>query len=112
MMDHHLTHKKLINNSWCTSPILRMTYKRTVQNCMRKGPKDKKSAVKNRPFERPSLVNLIHVSELYEESGSEDKNIEENKKDENKKNTKESSYTNINEHKKKVQAEQLKDENP
>ena len=68
--------------------------------------------MKNRPFERPSLVNLIHVSELYEESGSEDKNIEENKKDENKKNTKESSYTNINEHKKKVQAEQLKDEKP
>ena len=36
------------------------------------GPKDKKPAVKNRPFEKPSLVNLSHVSKLYEESVSED----------------------------------------
>ena len=35
------------------------------------GPKDKKPAVKNRLFERPSLANLIHISELYKESGSE-----------------------------------------
>ena len=33
------------------------------------GPKDKKPAVKNRLFEKPSLVNLSLVSELYEESG-------------------------------------------
>ena len=77
-----------------------------------KGPKDKKPAAKNRPFERPSLVNLSHVSKLYEESGSEDKNIEENEKGENKKNMKESSYTNINEHKKKEQAKLLKEEKP
>ena len=35
------------------------------------GPKDKKHGVKNRLFERPSLVNLSHVSKLYKESGSE-----------------------------------------
>ena len=36
------------------------------------GPKDKKPLVNNRPFEKPSLVNLSHVSKLYEESVSED----------------------------------------
>ena len=36
-----------------------------------KGPKDKKPAAKNRPFERPSQANLSLVSKLYEESGSE-----------------------------------------
>ena len=45
------------------------------------GPKYKKLAVKNRPFERSSLVNFIHIFELYEESGSEVKNIEVNKKE-------------------------------
>ena len=49
---------------------------------------------------------------MYEESGSEDKNIEVNEKGENKKNAKESSYTNIDEHKEKEQAELLKDEKP
>ena len=76
------------------------------------GPKNKRPAVKIRLFEKPSLVNLSHVSELYEESGSEDENIEENKKGENKKNAKESSYTNINDHKKREQAKPLKDEKP
>ena len=61
--------------------------------------------MKNRLFERPSLVNLSHVSELYEESGSENKNIEENRKGENEKNVKESSYTNIKRCKKGKQAE-------
>ena len=55
-----------------------------------KGPKDKKPAAKNRPFERPSLVNLNHGSKMYEESGSENENVEENEKGENEKNTKES----------------------
>ena len=59
-----------------------------------KGPK-KKTCRKNRPSERPSLVNLNHVSKMYEESGSENENVEENKKGENKKNAKESTYTNI-----------------
>ena len=64
------------------------------------GPKDKMPTVKNRPFERPSIVNLSHVSKLYEESGSENENIEENKKGENKKNAKELTYTNISSHRK------------
>ena len=59
-----------------------------------------------------SLVNLSHISELYEESGSGNKNVEENRKGENEKNVKELSYTNINRHKKGKQAEQLKNENP
>ena len=76
------------------------------------GPKDKKPAAKNRLFERPSLVNLSHVSELYEESGSENKNIEENRKGENEKSLKESNYTNINRHKKGKQAKLQKMKNP
>ena len=60
-----------------------------------KDPKDKKTAAKNRPFERPSLVNLNHSSKMYEESGSKNEIIEENEKGENEKNTKESTYTNI-----------------
>ena len=60
-----------------------------------KGPKDKKPPAKNRPFERPSLVNLNHISEMDEESGSENKNIEENEKGQNKQTVKESTYTNI-----------------
>ena len=44
------------------------------------GPKDKKSATKNKPFERPSLINLNHSSKMYEESGSENDNVEENEK--------------------------------
>ena len=39
-------------------------------------------------------------------------NIEENGKGENEKNVKESSYTNINRHKKGKQAKQLKNEKP
>ena len=61
----------------------------------KKDPKDKKPAVKNRPFERPSLVNLNHGLKIYKESGSENENIEEIEKGENEKNTKESTYTNI-----------------
>ena len=55
-------------------------------------PKDKKPAAKNRFFERPTLANLCHISELYEESGSENKKIEENGKGENEKNAKDLSY--------------------
>ena len=66
--------------------------------------------MKNRLFEKSSLDNLSHVSELYKESGREDKNIEENESGENKKSAKESSYTNINDHKKREQDELLKDE--
>ena len=76
------------------------------------GPNDKKAAAKNRCFEKPTLNNLNHVYELYEESGSDNKNIEEIVKGENKKNEKESSYTNTDEGKKGKQANLLKDEKP
>ena len=60
--------------------------------------------MKNRLFQSSSLVNHSHIPELYGKSGSENKNIEENRKGENKKNAKESSYTNTNRHKKRMQA--------
>ena len=47
------------------------------------GSKDKNPAVKNKLFEKPSIVNLSHVSELFEESGCEDENIEKNEKGKN-----------------------------
>ena len=68
--------------------------------------------MKNRLFEKPALNNLSHIYELYKEPGSEDKNIEVNKKGENKTNMKESSYTNIDKRKGKKEAELLKDEKP
>ena len=76
------------------------------------GPNNKKPVVKNRLFEEPTLNNLSHVYELYEESGSDDKNIEEIGKRENKKNVKESSYTNMDKGNKGEQADLLKDEKP
>ena len=76
------------------------------------GPNNKKPAAKNRHFEEPALNNLNHVYELYKESGSDDKNIEEIAKGENKKNAKESSYTNMDEGKKGKQANLLDDEKP
>ena len=41
------------------------------------GPNNKKPAVENRLFEKPTLNNLNHVSKLYKESGSDNKNIED-----------------------------------
>ena len=76
------------------------------------GLKDKKPAVKNRLFERSSLVNLSYVSILYKESGRENKNIEVNRMGMKEKNVKESSYTNINRHKKGKKAELPKNEKP
>ena len=61
------------------------------------GPNNKKPAAKNRHFEELILNNLNHIYELYEESGSDNKNIEEIVKGENKKNSKERSYTNMDE---------------
>ena len=43
MMDQHLKHKKQNNISWCTLPILKMIYKRMVQNCMKKKAQRMKS---------------------------------------------------------------------
>ena len=53
------------------------------------GPNDKKPAVENRLIEGPTLNNLNHVYELYEESGCDNDNIEDFVKGENKKNSKE-----------------------
>ena len=92
-----------------------------------KGPKYKKPAAKIGLLKGPpklilvlfpncmknlvvKRVNLSLVSKLYEESGSENKNIEENEKGENNTNPKESIYTNIDECKEKEQAKLLKDE--
>ena len=57
-------------------------------------PNDKKPPVKNRPLERPSLINLNHSSNIYKESGSENDNAEENKRGKNRKNM-EITYTKI-----------------
>ena len=62
------------------------------------GPKDKKPPAKNRPLERPSLINLNHGSKSYTESGSENDIMEEIEREKNKKDTKnmkEITYTNI-----------------
>ena len=63
------------------------------------GPNDKKPAAENRLIEEPTLNNLNHVYELYEESGSENENVEDFVKGENKKNSKEKDYTNTDEKK-------------
>ena len=47
----------------------------------------------------PPQNNLNHVYELYEESGSDNENIEDIVKGENKKNSKEKGYTNMDEEK-------------
>ena len=75
-------------------------------------PSNKKPAAKNRHFEKPALNNLNHVYELYKESGSDNKNIEDIVKGENKKKAKESRYTNMDEDKKGKQANLLEDEKP
>ena len=76
------------------------------------GLNNKKPAVKNRHFEEPTLNNLNHIYELYEESGNDNKNIEEIVKGENKKNSKERSYTNMDEGKEGKQADLLNEEKP
>ena len=59
----------------------------------------KKTATKNRLIEEPSVDNLNHVFEVYEESGSDVDYIEDSLKGENKKNSKEDNYTNLDEKK-------------
>ena len=63
------------------------------------GPNEKKPAAKNRLIEEPSLNNLNHVFDVYEESGSDIDYIEDSLKGENKKNSKEEIYTNMDEKK-------------
>ena len=72
------------------------------------GPNKTKPAVKNRLIEEPSLNNLNHVFEVYEESGSDVDYIEDSLKGENKKNSKEDNYTNMDEKKEGRQADLLK----
>ena len=76
------------------------------------GPNSEKPAAKNRHLEEPTLNDHSQVYELYRESCSDNKNIEEIAKGENKKNVKESSYTNMDEGKKGKQADLLKDGKP
>ena len=68
----------------------------------------KKPAVRNRLIEEPSLNNLNHVFEVYEESGSDVDYIEDSLKGENKKNLKEDNYINMDEEKEGKQADLLK----
>ena len=51
------------------------------------GRNDKKPAAENRLIEEPTLNNLNHVYKLYEESGSDNDNIEDSMQGENKKNS-------------------------
>ena len=68
------------------------------------GPNEKKPDVRNRLIEEPSLNNLNHVFEVYEESGSDVDYIDDSLKGENKKNSKEDNYTNMGEEKERKQA--------
>ena len=76
------------------------------------GPKDKKPLVKNRPLERPSLINLNHGSKIYEESGSENNITEEIKRAKNMKNMKEITYANIGSYNSGEQAQLQKIKKP
>ena len=76
------------------------------------GPNNKKPAAENRLFEEPTLNNLNHVYELYKESGSDNENIEDIVKGKNAKNSKEKSYTNMDEGKEGKQADLLSNEKP
>ena len=64
--------------------------------------------MRNRPIEEPSLNNLNHVFEVYEESGSDVDYIEDSLKGENKKNLKENNYSNMGEDKEGKQADLLR----
>ena len=76
------------------------------------GPNDKKPAAENRLIEEPTQNNLNHIYELYEESGSDNDNIEDFVKGENKKNSKDKDYTNIDEKKEGKRADLLNKEKP
>ena len=68
--------------------------------------------MENRLIEEPTLNNLNHVYKLYEESGSDNDNIEDSVRGENKKNSKEEDYTNIDEKKEGKGANLLNKEKP
>ena len=73
--------------------------KNSTKLYVEEGPNKKKPAVKNRLIEEPSLNNLNHVFEVYEESGSDINYIDNSLKGENKMNLKEENYTNMDEKK-------------
>ena len=58
-------------------------------------PMDEKPQVKDRPFERPYLINLNHDTKVNKEYGSENNNAEEIEREKNMKKTKEITYTKI-----------------
>ena len=68
----------------------------------------KKPVARNRLIEEPSLNNLNHVFEMYEESGSDVDHLEDFLKGESKKNSKEDNYTNMDEDKEGKQADLLR----
>ena len=76
------------------------------------GPNNKKPAAENRLIEETTLNNLNHVYKLYEESGSDNENIEDFVKGENKKNSKGKDSANIDEKKEGKQADLLNKEKP
>ena len=63
-------------------------------------------------MEEPTVNNLNHVCKLYEESRSDNDNIEDSLKGENEKNSKKEDYTNIDEKKEGKRADLLDKETP
>ena len=79
-----------------------------VQNCTMKKNRTKKPAARNRLIEEPSLNNLNHVFDMYEESGSDVDYLEDVLKGDNKTNSKEDNCTNMDEEKEGKQANLLR----
>ena len=71
-------------------------------------PNEKRPVARNRLIEEPSLNNLNHGFEMYEESGSDVDHLEDFLKGESKKNLKEDNYTNMDEEKEGKQADLLR----
>ena len=64
--------------------------------------------MKNRPFDRPSLINFNNELEVYEESGCENDNAEETKREKNPKKMKEVTYIKIDNDDERHKKEQTK----
>ena len=75
-------------------------------------PNNKKPTAEKKLIEEPTINNLNHICELYEEPGSDNDHIEDSLKGENKKNSKEEDYTNMDEKKEGKQADLLDKEKP
>ena len=82
-----------------------MVYERTVPHCTMKKAWTKKPAARNWPIEVPSLNNPNQVFDIYGESGSDVKHIEDFSKGEHKKNSKDYDYTNTDVKKEGKQAD-------